>query len=46
MHRQARRPVDDQHQPVAVKYARLDLVGRQFWNIHRWSRLSFASRNR
>src|SRR5262252_7906298 len=35
MHRQARRLVDHQHQPVAVKHARQDFVGGQFGNIHR-----------
>ena len=49
MHWQSGRFVDDQHQPVAVEDARLDLFDGQFGNIEQGqdfrSRLSFASRN-
>ena len=38
MHRQARRLVDHQHQPVAMEHAGLDFFGGQFGNIDAFGR--------
>ena len=46
MDRQASRLVDDQHQPVAMEYARLDFFGRQFGNIHEKHKTFVCDRER
>jgi hypothetical protein len=43
MHRQPRRLVDDQHQPVAVKHTRLDFLRRQLGNIEQWQDFRLGS---